>query len=124
MEKDWSAAFLKHDLAAIERILDDDFVGIDGRGFVSNKQQEIDEAKIPDPKEPAPPFVILEESLSDFKVRVYGNTAIINCLNTAKIKAGDKISEIQYRRTTVWVKRQGNWRCVSFHGSRVLQPSK
>ena len=122
LERDWSAAFLKHDAKTIERIVADEFVGIDGRGIITNKAQEIDEAKAPNPGDPSPPFVVLDESVADIKVRVYGNVAIANGRVIEKIKSKEKESEIQYRRTTVWVKRDGRWQCVSFHGSRILKP--
>lgn len=121
LEKDWSASFLKNDTKAIGLILADEFVGIDGRGFVSDKAAELEEAAPPKPDKPKPPFVILSETLSDFKVRIYGEMAIVNSLNTEKIKMEDKELVIKYRRTTVWQKRQGRWQCVSFHASRLLE---
>lgn len=121
VERDWSAAFLRHDTAAIDRILSDDFVGTDGRGVVSNKAQELEEATAPAPGSPPRTLTIVDEKLTDMKVRVYGNTAVLNALNTATILFNGKESIVRYRRTTVWVKRQGRWQCVSFHGSRVLE---
>ncbi len=122
LERDWSTAFLKHEPAVVARILADEYVGIDGRGFVSNKAQEIEEAAAPKPGAVAPPFLILDESVTDMKVRLYGNVAVVNGRVIEKIKRNDKEGEIQYRRTTVWVKRQGRWQCVSFHGSRIIEP--
>lgn len=121
MEKDWSAAFLKHDTATIDRLLADEYVGTDGRGIMTSKAEEIEEAKPPKSGN-SPPFIILDESVTDMKVRIYGNVAVVNGRVIEKIRANDKEGEIQYRRTTVWVKRQGRWQCVSFHGSRILQP--
>ena len=121
MERDWSTAFLTHDTATIDRILADDYVGTDGRGIMTSKAEEIDEAKPPKPGA-SPPFIILDESVTDMKVRIYGNVAVVNGRVIEKIRANDREGEIQYRRTTVWVKRQGRWQCVSFHGSRILQP--
>jgi ketosteroid isomerase-like protein len=123
LERDWSAAYLKHDTATIAGLLADDYVGIDGRGIVTNRADEIQEAAVPKPGTPPPPFDVLDETVSDMKVRVYGDMAVLNGRVTEKIKAKEKESEIQYRRTTVWVKRQGRWQCVSFHGSRILQPT-
>ena len=54
LELDFSAAYLKHDTAAIDRILADDYVGIDGRAIVANKAEEIAEAKAPAPGTPVP----------------------------------------------------------------------
>jgi len=120
LERDWSAAFLRHDIATIDRILADDYVGTDGRGIVTNKAQELEEARAPRPGEPSPPFVILEETVTDLKVRIYGDTAVANGRVIEKIRTKEGEAEIQYRRTTVWVNLRGRWQCVSFHGSRIL----
>ena len=122
LERDWSAAYLKHDSAMVGRILADEYVGIDGRGIITSKAQEIEEAEAPKPGSPAPPFVVLDESVTDLKVRVYGTVAIVNGRVVEKISNKGSEAEIQYRRTTVWVKRQGRWQCVSFHGSRIIEP--
>src|SRR5262245_47560243 len=65
MERDWSAAYLKHDKTVVERILADDYVGIDGRGLVTNKADELRDVEGPDPKAPPPPFVVLDETVTD-----------------------------------------------------------
>ena len=122
LERDWSAAFLKHDTVTIARLLADEFVGIDGRGLITNKTQEIDEAQAPKPGAPEPPFLILDEAVVDLKARVYGNTAVVNGRVIEKIRTKAGETQIQYRRTTVWVNRQGRWQCVSFHGGRILDP--
>ena len=124
MERDWSAAYLKHDTAVIERILADDYVGIDGRGVVTNKAQETEEAKAPAPGAPTPDRMVADESVSDMKVRVYGNAAIVTGITTEKVLFKGKESTVRYRRTTVYVNRQGNWKCVSFHGSRILESGR
>lgn len=122
LERDWSAAVLKHDTITIDRILADEYVGTDGRGIITSKAEEIEEAKPPKPGD-SPPFIIIDESVTDMKVRIYGNVAVVNGRVIEKIRSKEKEGEIQYRRTTVWVKQQGSWQCVSFHGSRILQPT-
>jgi ketosteroid isomerase-like protein len=113
-ERAWSDAFLRHDLPAISRLLADDFVGIDGRGVVSDKAAELEEAR---PQAPGTSEPVLEsEQLSDVRVRIYGEVAVLTAINTAKFSD----STIRYRRTTVWVRRGDRWQCVSFHGSRIL----
>jgi ketosteroid isomerase-like protein len=113
-ERAWSRAFLAHDLAALSRLLADDFVGIDGRGVVSDKAAELEEAKAPAPGSTQP--VLVGEQLSDARVRIYGDVAVLTAVNTARFSD----STVQYRRTTVWVRRGDRWQCVSFHGSRIL----
>ena len=124
LERDWSSAFLKHDTATIDRILAGEYVGIDGRGIVTNKAQEIEEAKTPKPGDASPPFVVLDESITDMKIRTYGIVGVVNGRVIEKIRTKEKEAEIQYSRTTVWVKRHGRWQCVSFHGSRILEPTR
>ena len=124
MERDWSAAYLKHDTAAIGRILADDYVGIDGRAFVTNKAEEIEEAEAPATGTPPPERSVLDETISDMKVRVYGNAAVVTGLSTEKVQFKGKESIVRYRRTTVYVKRAGRWQCVSFHASRIIESPK
>lgn len=115
LEREWSAAFLRHDTATINRIIADDFVGIDGRGVVSHKADELEEAKAT-----TSDFQIIDEKLSNVTVRVYGDTAIVNAVNDVKARFDGKDVNPIYRRTTVWIKRGGAWQCVSFHASRII----
>ncbi len=119
MEHDWSAAYLSHDVSIVDRILADDFIGTDGRGIMTDKKQELEDARSENPNRK-----VLSEAIDDMKVRVYGDTAIVNGRTTEKIQSGGKEFVIQYRRTDVFVKRNGRWQCVSFHGSRIIEPPK
>jgi ketosteroid isomerase-like protein len=119
-EKAWSDAVIHHDVAKVASLLADDFIGTDGRGFVTDKAAELKEAALPPPDSTAPQ--LLKEDLSDFTARIYGNTVVLNLTNTAHFSSKGKETTITYRRTTVWVRDSGSWRCVSFHGSRVLGP--
>jgi ketosteroid isomerase-like protein len=120
LERDWSAAVYRHDTATVDKILYDDFVGIDGRGIVTTRADEIEEARGPKPAAPPPPFTVVSEVVTDMKVRLYGEVAVVNGRVIQKVKSGERDGEIQYRRTTVWVKRADSWKCVSFHGSRIM----
>jgi ketosteroid isomerase-like protein len=118
LERAWSDAFIRQDTDAISSILADDFVGIDGRGVVSDKAGEIQEARASANGGSTP--VLVGEQLSDIRVPSYGGTAVLTAINTARFASKDGESTIRYRRTTVWVQREGRWQCVSFHGSRIL----
>ena len=122
LERAWSSAVVRHDEEAVSKLLADDFVGIDGRGFISDKAAEIEEAK-PTASDKAG-LVLVGETLSEVRVRVYGETAVLTAINTARFQSEKGESTIRYRRTTVWVRRGGSWQCVSFHGSRIMEPPK
>ena len=117
-ERNWSDAFLAHDLRRLDAILSDDFIGIDGRGVVSTKADELNEAEAPKPGETGPRLV--REDYSDMKVRLYGRTAVLTDVNAATFDNNGSSRVIRYRRTTVWVKTRAGWHCVSFHASRII----
>ena len=121
LEHQWAAAFLAHDVKAVDRILADDFVGIDGRAVVSDKKSEMEAAKAPDPVA-APEFELLDDKITDIQVRVYGTTAVATAISNEKARFRGKDIAPRFRRTTVWVKRGGRWQCVSFHASRIAEP--
>lgn len=122
LERDWSAATVRHDPSVVERLLADDYVGIDGRGIIETKADEIEAATAPDPSAPAPLSRVLAEEMTDFTVRIYGDMAIVNGRTVQQVERAGVKGEVQFRRTTAWIKRSGRWQCVSFHGSRIQQP--
>src|SRR5215510_8366170 len=73
LERDWSAATVRHDPPVVERLLADDYVGIDGRGITTTKADEIAEAKGPDPSLPPPVTRVTAEEMVDLTVRLYGD---------------------------------------------------
>jgi ketosteroid isomerase-like protein len=114
-ERDWSAAYLRHDTATIERLLADDYVGTDGRGLTTTKADELEEARAA-----SPAFTVVDESISDMRVRIYAGVGIVTGRVIERVRTDGQELEIQYRRTTVWVSRAGRVQCVSFHGSQIL----
>ena len=120
LERDWSAAYLRHDAARIAEILADDYVGIDGRGVVTDKEQEIRDAASPAPGTQAPDWVISTEEIVDIAVREYGNVAVVTARSIESGTFKKQPLHVQYRRTTVYVSRSGKWQCVSFHASRII----
>ena len=123
LERAWSAAYFRHDVEAVSRLLADDYVGVDGRGFVSSKADELAEVAPPQAGAPAPVFQIPEENLSDFQVRLFDNVGIVNALNTVRAVFRGEPRTVRYRRTTVWHRSGSSWKCVAFHASEV-QPQR
>jgi len=68
-ERQWAESVATGDTSAIERVLADDFVGVDPKGHRYTKQQMIDETRN------APKYFV-SNRLNDVKVRFYGKTAI------------------------------------------------
>jgi ketosteroid isomerase-like protein len=114
LEKGWNDALARHDWAFIDQILANDYITTDSDGVVADKAQEM---------------VILksgEEAVAsavsdDFKVRIYGDTAVVTYRWNYKGQFKGKESTGQERYTDTWVRRGGRWQCVAAHASRIAQ---
>ena len=108
-------AALKGDAAVYEKLVSDDYISIGVTGTVSTKADLLANYKSGKTK-----FDAIDAQ--DTKVRVYGDTAIVNGTANVKGHTGDTDISGQYRSTRVWIKRKGNWQSVSFQATRVAQP--
>lgn len=102
---DINAAVVKADMTFLERVLHKDYVHYGQHGLIENRSQYLKNRKTGH---------VDYESLvaNDVKVRVYGDTAIVTYLSTAKGK--DPLGAIDDQRlfTRVFVRRDGRWQQV------------
>ncbi len=115
LENDWSAADKHRDAAALNRILAEDWIGIDFEGTVLNKEQAL--------RGIASGSGELDSTvLRDMKVRVYGNTAVITGTDTERGEYHGQDSSGRYVWTDVFVRRNGRWQAVSSQSTRLSGP--
>ena len=115
LENEWGEALVKRDTASIDRIMADDYMGIyDGSVFAPTKAQYIEYVK--SSKEEMLSFVA-----DEWKVRVYGDAAVVMARGTMKMQSAGKEMTSQTRFTDTWVKRAGRWQCVAGHNSTIAQ---
>ena len=112
MERDWGAAEIKKDFGAIERILADDWVGIDYSGNIVPKEQAIADLR-------AGTSTLIFEELGPMTVRVFGNTAIVTGSDTEKSTDRGKDSSGNYVWTDVFVLRNGRWQAVASQSTKA-----
>jgi hypothetical protein len=111
MEHDWSRADTEKDAATLDRILADDWIGIDFEGTVLTKPQALRDINSGSAS--------LESTvLSDMKVRIYGNTAIVTGTDTEKSEYHGRDSSGKYLWTDVFVFRNGRWQAVSSQSTK------
>ena len=104
----------KRDIAALDRILSDDFFFTAPNGAVSNKKKFIEDVK--SNNEPETGETI---NYDDITTHDYGKTAVVSYLLIVNGHDKDgKDNTSRYRNTVVWVK-QGSWRMAAIHVSRV-----
>jgi len=112
-ERQWAESVATGDTSAIERILADDFIGVDPQGHLYAKQQMIDETRN------APKYFV-SNRLNDVKVRFYGNTAIAQGSETWEKRSGERG---RFVWTDTWLRRNGRWQIVAAEDLIALEKS-
>jgi ketosteroid isomerase-like protein len=112
VENEWSAAWVKSDVKFLEQLYATEYYAISSDGIMYNK---VDGIKDDTSSEYAEKSFIL----SDLKVHIYGETAVVTGRNDVKFKKGGKAEQIDARFTDVFVKRDGRWQCVATQGTKV-----
>jgi ketosteroid isomerase-like protein len=115
LETDRAAAVVKGDVATLEKQTSDDYTLINMNGQMSDKFQMVSAFKSGQTK-------LTSDELSDMKVRVYGNTAVITGKADVKGTLGGKDATGQIMFTRVYVKKGGQWQSVAFQQTRVSNP--
>ena len=112
LKREIGKAYVRRDLAALERIYADDYTVTDSVGAKSGKAQEIERMK-------SGSVVYESTSYDDVTVRIYGDVAIVAGRGTVKGRGKDGAFHRQYFSTNVFVKERGQWRAVAAHISGV-----
>lgn len=111
-ERQWAESVATGDTSGIERILADDFIGVDPEGRLYNKQQMIADTR-------NAPKSFVSNRLNDVKVRFYGSTAIAQGSETWEKRSGDRG---RFVWTDTWLQRNGNWQIVA--AEDLIAPEK
>jgi ketosteroid isomerase-like protein len=111
-EKQWAESVASGDTSIVERILADDFVGVDPKGNLYNKQQMIADTRN------APKYFV-SNRLNDVKVRFYGDTAIAQGSETWEKRSGERG---RFVWTDTWIRRNGSWQIVA--AEDLIAPEK
>lgn len=104
LEREWFAAVVKKDDAALKRILADDFTAINSDGSFLTKAQTLEMAK-------SGTMALDEIRSEEFKLRLYGMTAVVTGRSTY-VREGKPLGTSSH--TEVWIKRAGLWKAVSW----------
>ncbi len=107
-------ASLKGDAATFDKLLADDYIVIVDTGSTLTKTDVVENIKSGKLKYAA-------ADVSDLKVRVYGDTALVNATLNVKGHLGDADISGRFRTVRVWVKRKGQWQSVSHQYTRIVQ---
>lgn len=111
----WTAAEMRGDTAFLERVLDDDFIGIGPLGFMLTKQEWLARHQSGD---------LQYESLNldEVKVRMYDESAVLTGRQAQQAAyRGNSIPGL-FRITLVFVHQHEQWQLANLQLSSIGQP--
>jgi ketosteroid isomerase-like protein len=111
LEESFAEAIVKNDLEGIGRLVADDWIIIDPNGEIVDRTRFFEVIKS---------GALTHDTMDseDFRVRVYGDSAVVTGITRTKGKFMGQEFSTQERATDVFVKRDGRWRCVLTHLTR------
>ena len=118
LEEKWKDATVQGDVAALERLLAEDFVGISWTGDVNTKDMQLDRLR-------NRTLVVRKMELSDSKIKIVGPIAIVT--SRAEIDAANDGHDATgaYRYTRVYQRTPaGGWQITNSEATRIPNPER
>jgi len=114
MEDAWNAAYVRRDEAWFQQNLADDYSEIGDDGKTINDKAGATAAMKADKS------TAIETELSDMKVRVEGNAAVVTGVNHVRLKdPTGKQQDYKHRFTDTYIKREGRWQIWANESTRI-----
>ncbi len=113
LEQQWRAASLAGDLATLDRMLSDDYVGISWTGEVSTKAMQLEHMRTHS-------FMLTRLDLKERKIKMVGNVAIVTALASVEGVNGGAAMKGLFRYTRIYQKLpNGAWKITNFEVTRL-----
>lgn len=118
LEDKWRNAQLKGDAAAMDELLDDEYIGITANGLVTTKAQQLERVR-------AHRVQLNKLDFSDVKVKILGETAVVTCLAEVEGENDGVAIHGMYRYTRVYARlANGSWKIMNFEATRITPAKK
>lgn len=101
-------AELTDDRPTLEELLHDDFLSIGPKGFLLDKRQWIDRHEF---------FVYHELQVEEMDVRMFGDTALVRCVQRNHADSSGRDVRIATRVSQTWVRDDGAWQLAGIQFS-------
>ena len=111
-ERDWAAAVVAHDYAALEQILADQLIYAHSTGTVESKKEYLEKLR-----SNAQRYDVIKHA--SMKVKVYGDAAVTHSMVRMTGESGDEPFDNQLMMMHLWVMQDGNWRLAA-HQTTML----
>ena len=116
LEEQWRQAQLAGDVAAMDKLLSDDYIGITMTGQVNTKTQQLDRMRMHK-------IALTKLDLGERQVKLVGSIAIVT--SRAEVEGTNEGAPVKgtYRYTRVYQRLpSGAWKITSFEATRVPGP--
>lgn len=100
------------DADILAKFLHKDFIHINSKGHKRTLKEHLELYR-------SGAIVIESIEMTDHHLRVYGNTAVFNCIAQAKESFDDENRSGTYRLSRVYIKEEDSWLCVLNHGHKI-----
>jgi ketosteroid isomerase-like protein len=114
LERDRQDAFIRGDIARIDRDTADDYTTINGSGAISDKPRMMKSLASGRTK-------VLAVSLEDLAARVYGDVAVLTGIYRDLNVTGGVETRVNARFTRVFVRERGRWLAASYQQTPIAQ---
>lgn len=108
-----AAALADRDEPALQRLLHEEFVWSSHRGAVLGRADYLDSNL-------RGTLTWLRQELADVHLAVVGDTAVLRCVVTDLVDAGDGPTTFTMPVTQTWVRTDLGWRCLAGHAGPRL----
>ena len=115
-ESQWAESVANGDASVVERILADDFLGVDPDGNLYDKAKMVADTREA-PKE------FISNHLNDVKVRFFGDTAVAQG-NESWVRRAVTPLNGRFVWTDTWLRRNGKWQIVASEDLIVPEPAQ
>lgn len=113
-EQQWAEASMKRDAATVERIVADDFVGVDPSGAYFRKADELASVGKNEGD-------YVSAKSDEVTVRFYGDAAVAQGSESWQKRSGERG---RYVWSDTWIRRNGKWQIVAAVDVKVPEPTK
>ena len=114
LDREWNEAYPRLDGAALDRIIADDWVCIDGMGLVITKSELLrrvaSSAGFLDPYK-----------FDEIALHMFGEAAIVTGRLSGQTRDSDGVHDINQRYMRVYVKRNGRWQAVATQVTKIKE---
>lgn len=114
LNREWMQAYVRGDVAFLERYLAEEYVSTFPDGMVYDKRGEIEALT-------SGVVALAEMTPREMNVRVYGEAAVITGRSAIKARTDGQEISGELRFIDVWVKQQDRWLAVASQVTRISE---